>query len=114
MITVIALLAVIIAIAAYLTHSLHKDDDDFPFIGSTYTKEELDNIKLAEELYNKDLRPTAVKKAKPVVAKELTVVEPEFIEKVVELAKLLPEDATINLEGVKPVKKKRKHYPKKK
>jgi hypothetical protein len=112
MITAIILLAIIIAIAAYLTYSLDKKDES-PTV-PTYTKEELDNIKLAEELYNKDLRPIVAKKAKPVVAQELEVVEPEFVEKIVEIAKVFPEDAVINLEEVKPVKKKRKYYPKKK
>ena len=110
MITAIILLAIIIAIAAYLTYSLDKKDK-LPTV-PTYTKEELDNIKLAEELYNKDLRPIVTKKTKS--APELEVIEPEFIEKVVEIAKVFPEDAVINLEEVKPVKKKRKYYPKKK
>ena len=111
MITVVIILAVIVGIAAYLTKSLDKDDElptEIP-----YTKEELDNIKLAEELYNKDLRPVATKKAKTKPAPELEVVEAEFVEKVAKISKVLPEDATINLEVVKPVKKKRKYYPKK-
>lgn len=90
-----------------------------------YTKEELENIKLAEELYNKELRPVVVKKAKPEVAKELEVIEPEFVEKVVKTAKVFPPESTINAEAVvetkqskpefpidKPAKKKRKYYPK--
>ena len=68
-----------------------------------YTKEELDNIKLAEELYNKDLRPVVAKKAKTKPAPELEVVEPEFVAK--ESKPEFPID--------KP-KKKRKYYPKKK
>ena len=125
MITAIILLAIIIAIAAYLTYSLDKKDE-LPTV-PTYTKEELDNIKLAEELYNKDLRPIVAKKAKPVVAQELEVVEPEFVEKVVKTSKVFPEDAVINAEALvevkeskpefpidKPAKKKRKYYPKKK
>ena len=123
MITAIILLAIIIAIAAYLTYSLDKKDE-LPTV-PTYTKEELDNIKLAEELYNKDLRPIVAKKAKPVVAQELEVVEPEFVEKVVKTSKVFPEDAVINAVSIavkenkpefpidKP-KKKRKYYPKKK
>ena len=109
MITAIILLAIIIAIAAYLTYSLDKKDE-LPTV-PTYTKEELDNIKLAEELYNKDLRPIVAKKAKPVVAQELDVVDPEFVTKE---EKVFSDDAVINLEEVKPVKKKRKYYPKKK
>ena len=107
MISAIILLAIIIAIAAYLTYSLDKKDE-LPTL-PTYTKEELDNIKLAEELYNKDLRPIVAKKAKP--APELNVVDPEFVTKE---EKVFSDDAVINLEEVKPVKKKRKYYPKKK
>ena len=111
MITVIAILVVVITIAGVVIYTLSKDNI-LPFINPTYTKEELENIKLAEELYNKDLRPIVAKKTK--LAPELEVIEPEFVEKVVKIAKVFPEDATINLEEVKPVKKKRKYYPRKK
>ena len=111
MITVIAILVVVITIAGVVIYTLSKDNI-LPFINPTYTKEELENIKLAEELYNKDLRPIVTKKTK--LAPELEVIEPEFVEKVVKIAKVFPEDATINLEEVKPVKKKRKYYPRKK
>ena len=100
MITAVLILAVAIAIAAYLTYTFHKNDElptELP-----YTKEELDNIKLAEELYNKDLRPIVVKKAKPKVANELNVVEAEFI----------PKESKPEFPIDKP-KKKRKYYPKK-
>jgi len=89
---------------------------------------------LAKELYNKDLRPvapkTVIKKKKsefPIdkPAKKTKAVEaiaevttPEVVEKVVEIAKVVPEVTTINVEAVveapKPVRKKRKYYPKKK
>ena len=101
MISAIILLAIIIAIAAYLTYSLDKDE--LPTV-PTYTKEELDNIKLAEELYNKDLRPIVARKAKRKPAPELEVVEAEFVPK--EVKPEFPID--------KPAKKKRKYYPKKK
>jgi hypothetical protein len=109
------ILVVALAVAAYhIVNFLDKDvpttDNDVP----TYTQQELDNIELAEELYNKDLRPVVAKKAKTKPAPELEVVEAEFVEKVVDIAKVFPEDATINLEGIKPVKKKRKYYPKNK
>jgi hypothetical protein len=100
MITAVIILAVAIAVAAYLTFTFDKNGDlptELP-----YTKEELDNIKLAEELYNKDLRPVVAKKAKPKVAKELEVVEPEFV----------PKESKAEFPIDKP-KKKRKYYPKK-
>lgn len=95
MISAIALLVVVIGIAAYLTYTFDKKDE-LPTI-PPYTKEELDNIKLATELYNKDLRPVVAKKAKAKPAPELEVVEAEFVPK-----------------ETKPARKKRKYYPKKK
>lgn len=127
---VIALIALIVAIAGVISYLLQsgKDTDDQPTIETftKYTQEELENIKLAEELYNKDLRPVIAKKAKAKPAPELEVIEPEFVAKVVEIAKVFPQDATINAQAVvekvkeskpefpidKPAKKKRKYYPK--
>ncbi len=103
---------IVLTIAAYLM--FNYQDKNQPTETPTYTPEELDNIKLAEELYNKNLRPIIASKANPVVAEELNVVEAQFVEKVVKISKVLPEDETINLEAVKPPKKKRKYYPKKK
>lgn len=102
MITAVVILVALIAIAAYLTHTLDKNDElptELP-----YTKEELENIKLAEELYNKDLRPVVAKKAKTIPAPELEVVEPEFV----------PKESRAEFPIDKPIKKKRKYYPKKK
>jgi len=102
MITAVVILVALIAIAAYLTHTLDKDDE-LPTV-TPYTKEELDNIKLAEELYNKDLRPVVAKKVKAKPAPELEVVEAEFV----------PKESKAEFPIDKPVKKKRKYYPKKK
>jgi len=105
MITLISIISVVLLAGAayYVVNYLDKDvpttNNDVP----TYTKEELDNIKLAEELYNKDLRPVVTKKTKTKPAPELKVVEPEFVAK--ESKAEFPID--------KP-KKKRKYYPKNK
>ena len=124
---IIGLLAFIVALAGvlgFLFQAGKNTSSEQAEPVQQYTKQELDNIKLAEELYNKDLRPIVANKAKPVVAQELQVTEPEFIAKVVQTAKVLPQDATINAEAVvetsknksefpidKP-KKKRKYHPK--
>jgi hypothetical protein len=111
---VLGLIAFIVALAGVLGYLFQSgtDEEEVTFITPEYTKEELENIKLAEELYNKDLRPVV---AKP--APELEVIEPEFIAKVVETSKVFPPDAIINAEALvetpKPAKKKRKYYPKK-
>jgi len=129
-IQVIALIAIIVSVSTVISYLLQAgkntpDEQTEPV--QEYTKEELDNIKLAEELYNKDLRPVVAKKPKTKPAPELEVIEPEFVAKVVETSKVFPEDAIINAEALvetkeskpefpidKPVKKKRKYYPKKK
>lgn len=102
MITAVLILAAALAVAAYLTFTFHKNDEQPTEL--PYTKEELENIKLAEELYNKDLRPVVAKKAKTVQAPELEVVEPEFV----------PKESKSEFPIDKPAKKKRKYYPKKK
>jgi hypothetical protein len=72
------------------------------YITPEHTKEELDNIKLVEELYNKDLRPVVVEKTKPkATPKQLNVTEPEF----------LPKQSKPEFPIDKP-KKKRKYHPK--
>ncbi len=102
MITAVIILAAALAVAAYLTYTFHKNDEQPTEL--PYTKEELENIKLAEELYNKDLRPVVAKKAKTIPAPELEVVEAEFV----------PKESKSEFPIDKPIKKKRKYYPKKK
>ncbi len=76
---VIALIALIVAIAGVISYLFqsgkHTDDQQTIETFTEYTKEELENIKLAEELYNKDLRPVVAKKAKTKPAPELEVIE---------------------------------------
>ena len=119
---IIGLIVFIVALAGvlgFLFQSRKDTQDELPTV-ETFTPEELENIKLAEELYNKDLRPVVAKKAKP--APELEVVEPEFVAKE---EKVFSDDAVINTEAIKEIKeaksefpidkpkKKRKYYPKK-
>jgi hypothetical protein len=76
---ILGLLLFIVSIAGvlgYLFQAGSSKDNDQPYIAPTYTKQELDNIKLAEELYDKDLRPIA---AKP--AQDVEVVEPQVVAK---------------------------------
>jgi hypothetical protein len=95
---IIAGILVILIIGAYqLTKYLaggNTSPDQKPL---PYTKEELDNIKLVEELYNKDLRPEPVTKSKPQTPKEVNLKELE-----IELE---------NTQKVEKPKKKRKYYP---
>jgi len=106
MITAVVILIGVIAIAAYLTYTFDKDDKlptAFP-----YTKEELKNIKLAEELYDKDLRQVVTKKPKIKPTPKPISNNPEFIENTT-------ENKQTNSEfPIDKPKKKRKYYPKKK
>ena len=103
MIIIVVIVLVLALIGHVVSRYLDGEDQNTEDRTTQYTQEELDNIKLAEELYNKDLRPVVAKKVKPQVAEELNVVEAQFIAK--ENKPEFPID--------KP-KKKRKYYPKKK
>ncbi len=119
-IQVIILLVIIVAaatVAAFLYKNGKNIQDDTP----TYTKDELENIKLAEQLYNKDLRPVAAKKAKVRVVRDLNVVEPQFVNVDALVAKATGTDEpsiAVNETKTEPttdkLKKKRKFYPRKK
>jgi hypothetical protein len=86
-----------------------------------YTEQELENIKLVEELYNRDTRSQAAKQAL-----EVEVVEPEFVNQEDQISQVFPPEAAINTQttsetqeknpesSVDKPKKKRKYYPKNK
>lgn len=86
-----------------------------------YTEQELENIKLVEELYNRDTRSQAAKQAL-----EVEVVEPEFVNQEDQTSQVFPPEAAINTQttsetqeknpesSVDKPKKKRKYYPKNK
>jgi hypothetical protein len=100
MLKVIGLLAIFILGAYHLTKYLTKENPTLKQNPTPLSKEEIDNIKLAEELYNKELRPLLKERTKPQTANKLNLSELE-----------------IELESPQKVeksKKKRKYYPKKK
>ena len=133
--TSIILVAVIVIGTAFLAYYMQKGTKTLKEFKTDFDNnaEVQELADLAKELYNKDLRPvapkTVIKKKKsefPIdkPAKKTKAVEaiaevttPEVVEKVVEIAKVVPEVTTINVEAVvetaKP-KKKRKYYPRKK
>lgn len=115
---IIGLLLFIISLAGVLGYLFQsgkdKEEEEVTFTTPEYTKEELENIKAAEEAYNK-----------PVVAEELTIQEPEFVkpkvysrqvspETIERILETTPSDSETTPEEAKPAKKKRKYYPKKK
>ena len=105
----------IIAVALFIAYNVQKGTKTLQeFKDDFYDNEEIQEVaELAQELYNKDLRPIVAKKA----PKKEKVVEitPEVIEKVVQVAQVTPEAATVNVEAIVEVvkpKKKKKFYPK--
>ena len=127
--TSIILVVAITAVALFIAYNVQKGTKTLEELRANYSEsEELQEIaELAQELYNKDLRPVTVKKTpkkKEVTSEDIT---PEVIEKVVEIAKVTPEATPVEVEVVveapktveaiaEPIKpkKKRKYYPKKK
>ena len=99
---IVAVIMLVLTLIGYgVSRYLDGEDQNTEDRTTQYTQEELDNIKLAEELYNKDLRPVVAKKVKPQVAEELNVVEAQFVAK--ESKPEFPIDKS---------KKKKKYYPK--
>jgi uncharacterized OsmC-like protein len=123
---IIVLILTIVGLAGVIGYQLTK--------GQPYLKDMVQDVKdievkaeqVSNELYNKDLRPVAAKKASKKVEVTSQDITQEVVEKVVEIAKITPEATTVNLEAVvekvketkseftidKP-KKKRKYYPRK-
>ena len=113
--TSIILVVAVVAIALFIAYNVQKGTKTLQeFKDDFYDNEEIQEVaELAQELYNKDLRPIVAKKA----PKKEKVVEitPEVIEKVVQVAQVTPEAATVNVEAIVEVvkpKKKKKFYPK--
>lgn len=95
------------AYAATRNHSTLQDEEPQQFV--PYTEEEKENIKLAEELYNKDLRQETPQPAVAVKVEDIAVTEPELVAKVVETAKVLPPEGVITLEAI--VEKPKSEFP---
>ena len=132
--TSIILVVAITAVALFIAYNVQKGTKTLEELRANYSEsEELQEIaELAQELYNKDLRPTVAKKAPK---KDKITEQVESMKKVVEahdtlveeIAKISPDTTTVNVEvaleqlkeqvsttdiaAVKP-KKKRKYYPK--
>lgn len=109
---VIILLASVVSLAilvAYFMQSGKDEPTEEPTTSPTYTKEELENIKLAEELYNKDLRQETPQPTVAVKVEDIAVTEPELVAKVVETAKVLPPEGVITLEAI--VEKPKSEFP---
>jgi hypothetical protein len=135
-IEIIILFIAIIIIAGGVGYFLTKGQKSLKEFKTDFDNNtEVQELKeLAEELYNKDLRPITAKKTPkkekvieivPEIIENTVEVTPEVTEKVVEItpeAVILNVDAvleeikevsTVNVDAIKP-KKKRKYYPKKK
>jgi hypothetical protein len=68
-----------------------------------------------KDLLESPIKQQIINKIEPTpepLENHIQAVDVEFVEKVVKTAKVLPQDAQINLEPAKPSKKK-KYYPRK-
>lgn len=133
--TSIILVAVIVVGVSFLAYYMQRGTKAMSEFKMDFdnNKQAQELAELAKELYNKDLRPIVAKKAPK---KDKVTQQVEAMKKVVEahdtlveeIAQVVPEGiveepikketTTVNVEpvveAVKPSKKKRKYYPKKK
>ena len=135
--TSIILVVAVVAVAAFIAYQMQKGTKALSDFKADYDNnaEVQELADLAKELYNKDLRPVAPKKAPKKVKQIETIAEvitPQVVEKVVEVADIAPVDVEalvskatgvdeapiqtveVVVEIPKPAKKKRKYYPRKK
>lgn len=125
--TSIILIGAIIGVALAIAYNVQRGTKTLEELRANYydNEEAQEVVELAKELYNKDLRPVATKKAPK---KEKVTEQVESMKKVVEAHDTLieeinriapevttPDTTAVNVEAtvevVKP-KKKRKYYPK--
>jgi hypothetical protein len=79
-ITVLVVLVIsLAAVMSYLFYEAKPNQDSNQYTPPPYTQDELDNIKLAEELYNKDLRSQAAKAAEDIEVVDAQLVKPKQI-----------------------------------
>jgi len=123
--TSIILVLVIVAGTAGLAYYMQRGTKAMSEFKADFdnNKEAQELVELSKELYNKDLRPIVAKKAPK---KDKVTEQVEAMKKVVEahdtlveeINKISPEPTPVQVEAVveapKPVRKKRKYYPKKK
>ena len=110
--TSIILVLVIVAGTAGLAYYMQRGTKTLKEFKADYDNnaEVQELADLAKELYNKDLRPVAPKTVIKKKKSEFPIDQPAKKEKVAEVSQ---PAVTVNVEAVKP-KKKRKYYPKKK
>ena len=113
----ITLVAAIIVVALIIAYSVQRGTKTLKELQEDFDKNEevKEVVKLAQELYNKDLRPIVAKKAPK---KEKVEEQVENMRKVVDahdtLVKELDKVAPKSEFPIDKPKKKRKYYPKKK
>jgi predicted PurR-regulated permease PerM len=124
--TSIILVVAVVAIALFIAYNAQRGTKALSEFKADYDNnaEVQEVVELAQELYNKDLRPIVAKKApkkQKAVEQVETIAEvitPQVVEAVAQIAKVETEIPTTPvyveavLEPAKP-KKKRKYYPRK-
>jgi hypothetical protein len=100
------LVVLIILAALFIAYNVQKGTKTLQeFKDDYYDNEQVQQVAdLATELYNKELRPVAPRKTIKNIELNIEVtsedITPQVIEKAVEIAKVLPEQATLNVEPV--------------
>lgn len=120
--TSLILIGAIVLVALAIAYNVQRGTKTLEELRANYYDNEAaqEVADLATELYNKELRPVAPRKTIKNIELGVEVtsedITPQVIEKAVEIAKVLPEQATLNVEAivdvVKPSKKKRKYHSK--
>jgi hypothetical protein len=129
--TSFTLVVLIIVVAIFIAYNVQKGTKTLQeFKDDYYDNEAAQEVAdLATELYNKELRPVAPRKTIKNIELDVEVtskdITPQVIDKAVEIAKVTPEDTTVNVEAVvealktveavvEPIKpkKKRKYHSK--
>ena len=110
--TSIILVAAIVLVATFIAYHMQKGTKALSEFKADYDNnaEAQEIVELAQELYNKDLRPIVAKKTPKAKKPEFPINQPAKEEKITETSQ---PAVTVNVEVAKP-KKKRKYYPKKK
>jgi uncharacterized protein YdaT len=123
--TTIILVVAIVAVAAFIAYNMQKGTKALSEFKADYDNnaEAQEIVELAQELYNKDLRPVVAKKAPKAKKSEFPIDQPTKKTKAVEQVETIAEVVTPEVvETVKTVeavvepakpKKKRKYYPRK-
>lgn len=114
-IEIITLIGVVVAVAAAIGYYMTKDHPTLEEMTKDYynNEEAQEVVELAQQLYNKDLRPVVAKKAPKKEKVEEVTPEPTPVQVEAVVEEPVKKETKSEFPIDKP-KKKKKYYPKKK